>query len=299
LIDYGVKKVCGAILGNVHEDFVCYSKLLEIKDVDVPVFLKKGGDVAEAKPAVVSDVKPNVVPDVKYPNVVADVKPDVVSDVKTDVRGPEDRSQRVLPMAETDVTHPDVSGNTPGNDQMEVPKENTIGYVVDVSGGNVDVPNPTAPIAETTVKNVVVQTGKKPVKVKGKAAAPPVAENSGETTIDNIGNQNPIVQANDEADETSSQGSKKGDQYKQKQRAEQKQKREENLAKGIEPESLLTKENLEQWICVEGRTYAYIAAYIVGCKEEEVSSLAKVYKIKKEGKNIAQKVLIGKKTRGG
>jgi hypothetical protein len=210
--------------------------------------------------------------------VVANVKPDVVSDVK----------------------HPDVSGNVPGNGQMEVPKESTIGIVVDVSGGNVEAPNPTTPDAETTVKNVVVQKGKKLVKVKGKAAAPPaVAENSGETTIDNIGNENPVVQPNDEADETSSQGSKKGDQYKQKQRAEQKQKRAENVAKGIEPESLLTKENLEQWIVVEGKTCAHIAAKIVGCKEEEVSSLAKVYKIKKEGKNMAQKVLIGKKTRGG
>ena len=268
LIDYGVKKLCSAILGNVREDFLCYSKLLEIKDVEVPTFLKKVGDVAEAKPDVVADV----VSDVK-----SEPKPDVVAEVKTDV---------------------DVSGNAPGNGTLEVPKESTIG--IDVSGGHVDVPN---------IKNVVVQTGKKPVKVKGKAAAPPVAEEVGDMSIDNIGNTNPAVQTNDKEngeeaeenveDETSSQGSKKGDQYKQKQRAEQKLKREENLAKGIEPESLLTRENLEQWIGVEGRTYAYIAGKIVGCKEEEVSTLAKVYEIKKATKNIAQKVLIGKKTRGG
>lgn len=272
LIDYGVKKLCGAILGNVREDFLCYSKLLEIKDVDVPVFLKKVGDVAEAKP----DVVPNVVSDVKpetKPDVVAEAKSDVVTDVKTNV---------------------DVSGNAPGNGTLEVPKESTI--EIDVSGGNVDVPN---------IKNVVVQSGKKPVKVKGKAAQPPVAEEVGDMSIDNIGNTNPIVQANGEEaeenveDETSSQGSKKGDQYKQKQRAEQKLKREENLAKGIEPESLLTRENLEQWIGVEGRTYAYIAGKIVGCKEEDISTLAKVYEIKKAKKNVAQKVLIAKKTRGG
>jgi len=275
LIDYGVKKLCSVILGNVREDFLCYSKLMEIKDVDVPTFLKKVVDVAEAKADVVADVKPDVKPEPK-PNVVAEKKSDV-----------------------------DVSGNAPGNGSLEVPKESTIGNIVDVSGGNVDVPN---------IKHVVVQGTKKPVNIKGKgivngkAAAPPVAEEVGDMSIDNIGNTNPVAPLTNEneegeeaeenvEDETSSQGSKKGDQYKQKQRAEQKLKREENLAKGIEPESLLTQENLEQWIGVEGRTYAYIAGKIVGCKED-VSTLAKAYKIKKPKKNMAQKALIAKKTRG-
>jgi hypothetical protein len=119
------------------------------------------------------------------------------------------------------------------------------------------------------------------------------------TQASNIKKEEFEVEPTNEKDKEKKVDNKKGDQYKQKQRAEQKQKREENLAKGIEPESLLTKENLEQWIGVEGRTCAHIAAKIVGCKEEDVSTLVKAYKIKKEGKNIAQKVLIGKKTRGG
>jgi hypothetical protein len=269
LIDHGVKKLCSVILENVHEDFLCYSKLMEIQGVDVSMFLKKE---VKAKPDV------------------AAAKTDVVSDVKTDVK------------------QSDVSGNVPGNAQLEVPKESTAsqsedarraaGNVVDVSGGNVIV-QPAAAKPETDAKTVVVQVGKKPVNVKKKGAAvPPAVADSGEMSIDNIGTTNPVVQE-DGTDETSSQGSKKGDAYKQKQRAEQKQKRDENLAKGIEPKSLLTKENLEDWIGVKGCTYAHVAKKIVGCKEEEVSSLAKVFGIERAKPNVAQKVLIRKKTRGG
>jgi hypothetical protein len=242
---------------------------MEIQGVDVSMFLKKEAD---AKSDVVSDVKSDVVAEAK-----PDVKSDVVSDVKSDVK--------------TDVKQSDVSGNVPGNAQLDVPKESTIGC--DVSGGNVVV-QPTA--ATSDVKSVVVQTGKKPVKKKAVAVPAPVAD-SGEMSIDNIGNTNPIMNGNEE-DETSSQGSKKGDAYKQKQRMEQKLKYEENVAKGIEPTTLLTKENLEDWIGVEGYTYAHVAAKIVGCKEEEVSSLAKVFGIKRAKPNVAQKVLIRKKTGG-
>jgi hypothetical protein len=100
-------------------------------------------------------------------------------------------------------------------------------------------------------------------------------------------------------DKEDSKKEKETTKYKQKQRAEQKLKYEENMAKGIEPKSLLTKENLQDWLCEKGYTFAHIAAKIVGCKEEEVSTLAAAYQLERKNKNMAQKILIWKKTRGG
>jgi NAD-dependent DNA ligase len=76
----------------------------------------------------------------------------------------------------------------------------------------------------------------------------------------------------------------------------QKQKYEENLANGVDLKTLLTKEKLEQWHGVEGKTYAYIAAEIVGCKEEKISSLIEAFGIQRPNKNMAQDILVGKKT---
>ena len=256
LIDYGLKNVCQTILNTIHEDFLCYSKLLEIKDIEVPTFLKAVMDVkpvvAEVKSDVVADIKPEVV-DVKP--VVVDVKPVVVQDIS-------------------------------GNVSNEKPTECTI--VCDLSGANVTVPG-------STEKNITINTEKK--LVKKKIIQRPVSEPSNEVSDENTESQSqdgsPEIM---EIDDNISQSSKKGDSYKKKQRAMQKQKYQENLANGVDLKTLLTKENLEQWHGVEGKTYAYIAAEIVGCKEEEVSTLIKAYGIQRPNKNMAQDILVGKKT---
>jgi hypothetical protein len=112
-------------------------------------------------------------------------------------------------------------------------------------------------------------------------------------------NNTSITNVNSIEDNEDSKKEKEAAKYKQKQRAEQKLKYEENMAKGIEPKSLLTKENLQDWLCEKGYTFAHIAAKIVGCKEEEVSTLAAAYQLERKKKNMAQKILIWKKTRGG
>jgi hypothetical protein len=270
LIDYGLKNVCQTILNTIHEDFLCYSKLLEIKDIEVPIFLKAVVDVkpvvAEVKSDVVADIKPEVV-DVKP--VVVDVKPDVV-DVNPEVVD-------VKPVVVQDIS---------GNVSNEKPTECTI--VCDLSGANVTV-------AGSTEKNITINTEKKPVKKK--IIQRPVSEPSNEVSDENTESQSqdgsPEIM---EIDDNISQSSKKGDSYKKKQRAMQKQKYEENLANGVDLKTLLTKEKLEQWHGVEGKTYAYIAAEIVGCKEEKISSLIEAFGIQRPNKNMAQDILVGKKT---
>jgi hypothetical protein len=176
----------------------------------------------------------------------------------------------------------DISGNV----SNEKPTECTI--VCDLSGANVTV-------AGSTEKNITINTEKK--QVKKKIIQRPVSEPSNEVSDENTESQSqdgsPEIM---EIDDNISQSSKKGDSYKKKQRAMQKQKYQENLANGVDLKTLLTKEKLEQWHGVEGKTYAYIAAEIVGCKEEEVSTLIKAYGIQRPNKNMAQNIIVGKKT---
>ncbi len=56
---------------------------------------------------------------------------------------------------------------------------------------------------------------------------------------------------------------------KMKQRDAEKRKREENEAKGIFVNDLLTEENLRKWH-EEGYSNAYISRELVGCREEEI-----------------------------
>jgi hypothetical protein len=275
LIDYGLKNVCQTILNTIHEDFLCYSKLLEIKNIEVPTFLKavvdvKPVEVADVKPVAVVDVKPETVPEVK-PEAVVDVKPVVVPEVKSvDVAD-------VKPVAVVDVKPETVPEVKP----VENSTECTIG--VDASGSVVVV-------SESTEKNVTVNTAKKPVKKKI-IQRPPANEASPENTEGELNDSSQSID-----NDNGSEDSKKGDAGKQKQRIKQKQKYEENLSKGIDPKTLLTKENLEQWHGVEGKTFAYIAGELVGCKEEEVSTLIKAFGIQRPNKNMAQNILVGKKT---
>ena len=63
-------------------------------------------------------------------------------------------------------------------------------------------------------------------------------------------------------------------------------KRVENEAKGIQPKTLLTKENLQKWHVEDGKTFSFIAREYVGCKDSEVSSAAKLFGIETTRKNV-------------
>ena len=62
---------------------------------------------------------------------------------------------------------------------------------------------------------------------------------------------------------------------KQLDKIEVEKKRQELLAKGIQPESLMTEANLKQWLA-EGKSYMKIAKE-TGVKDTQVSALAKSY----------------------
>ena len=259
LITYGVKKLYNSILENIHEDFLFYSKILEINNIDLPVFLKK----INTKEAVKEVPK-----ECTIENRVVDVKE--------------------VPKECTIENTKEVSRDSTIDNGVDVVKE-VLKNAPDISGQPVDV--------------VKSSSEKKPVKKKEPAQTsvndlsdasvtpsetPSSVDVSG-VSIDDIGNK--------DIDENSSQNSNNLSS-KQKQRIEQKQKHDENLKNGIVPESLLTKENLEQWITVEGLTCAHVAAKIVGCREEEVSTRIKILKIKRSKKSeIAQKTKIPKKNK--
>ena len=70
------------------------------------------------------------------------------------------------------------------------------------------------------------------------------------------------------------------------QKEQEEKKFKENEAKGIKPKDLLTKENLKKWIEEDNRTYSYIAREYIGCKDSEVSAMAKAFGIENTRKNV-------------
>ena len=67
---------------------------------------------------------------------------------------------------------------------------------------------------------------------------------------------------------------------KQWQKAQEEAKHKALLHQGINPLSLLTKENLTQWIQEERKPYSVIARELVGLPEIQVASIAKEFGIK-------------------
>jgi hypothetical protein len=139
-------------------------------------------------------------------------------------------------------------------------------------------PPPTALQPSTPAKQsknptiVVKKEGKRGRKPKATIAAPSPLEN------ETVQLAEPTVTVPTEAE----QGEKKfrdAKEVKQWQRDQEAKKRAELDAKGISADSLLTKENLKQWIEVEGRTYADVARTYVGCQDTQVSAAAKLYGI--------------------
>jgi CRISPR/Cas system CSM-associated protein Csm4 (group 5 of RAMP superfamily) len=69
-------------------------------------------------------------------------------------------------------------------------------------------------------------------------------------------------------------------EIKEFQKVEEEKKRKENEEAGIELSQILTKENLKQWIEVEGHTYAWVAREKAGCKESQIAATAQMMGIK-------------------
>ena len=70
-------------------------------------------------------------------------------------------------------------------------------------------------------------------------------------------------------------------ELRNKQQKEAEEKRyQELVAKGIRPEELLTKENLNEWILQKRYTFAQIARELVGLPESQIASIATQYGIR-------------------
>ncbi len=66
---------------------------------------------------------------------------------------------------------------------------------------------------------------------------------------------------------------------KQWQKEQEEKKGEELRNAGINPETLLTKENLQQWIESEKKSYSYIARNLIGLPEYRIAEFAKQHNI--------------------
>ena len=69
-------------------------------------------------------------------------------------------------------------------------------------------------------------------------------------------------------------------EVKQYQKEQEEKKRVENEAQGIDISKILTRDNLKQWIEVEGHTYAWVAREKAGCSDTQVSATAQMLGIK-------------------
>jgi len=69
-------------------------------------------------------------------------------------------------------------------------------------------------------------------------------------------------------------------EIKEYQKIEEEKKRKENEGLGIELSQILTKDNLKQWIEIEGHTYAWVAREKAGCKESQIAATAQMMGIK-------------------
>ena len=64
------------------------------------------------------------------------------------------------------------------------------------------------------------------------------------------------------------------------QKAGEEERRKLNETDGIQLSQILTKENLKQWIEVEGHTYAWVAREKAGCPDTQVAATAQMMGIK-------------------
>lgn len=108
------------------------------------------------------------------------------------------------------------------------------------------------------------------------------------------------LEINTDKKQTQKQGSS-SQEMKKWQKGEEQKKLAELTVKGINPESLLTIENLKVWIEGDGKTYAFIAREYLGIPEHRVADFGKKHgiqsKISKKRAIIASGAVV-KKLRG-
>ena len=145
------------------------------------------------------------------------------------------------------------------------------------------VPTPTALVAQSTVK---VKKQKKVKKVKvvdqPKVAEPKVTEPKvAKPKVDEPTN---TLVLNEEIKEVVVKNTtptyRDPKEMKEFQKTEEEKKRNETEEAGIELSQVLTKENLKQWIEIEGHTYAWVAREKAGCKESQIAATAQMMGIK-------------------
>jgi len=76
-------------------------------------------------------------------------------------------------------------------------------------------------------------------------------------------------------------------EMKEYQRLAVEERKRINDAAGINTSDVLTRDNLNQWLEVDGQTYAWIAREKAGCPETQVSATAKMMGLKS---NISKKI---------
>ena len=145
------------------------------------------------------------------------------------------------------------------------------------------VPTPTALVAQSTVK---VKKQKKVKKVKvvdqPKVAEPKVTEPKvAKPKVDEPTNTLVLEEEIKEVVVTNPTPTYRDPkEIKEYQKTEEEKKRKENEEAGIELSQILTKENLKQWIEIEGHTYAWVAREKAGCKESQIAATAQMMGIK-------------------
>jgi hypothetical protein len=137
----------------------------------------------------------------------------------------------------------------------------------------------TAPAYEKTVlpsKNTVVQVKKVSASTETVTPEPELAT---EASKKGKKKKEPVPLSPPEpvAAETVVEKQPTPQEIKAAQRAKEQEKAAELRAKGITIDSVLTKDNLKQWIEVDGRSYSFIAREYAGCPDTQVAALAKGY----------------------
>ena len=129
-----------------------------------------------------------------------------------------------------------------------------------------------APVAPVKEKKVRKQRAKKVVAPK------PALEKIEPTIIDDES----ILEVNEikEVVVTDVQGFRDPKEVKEFQRTAEEKKRKENEAAGIQLNTILTKENLKQWVEVEGKTYSWVAREKAGCPDTQVAATAQMMGIR-------------------
>jgi len=79
------------------------------------------------------------------------------------------------------------------------------------------------------------------------------------------------------------------------QKEQEEAKKRELEAAGINPSSLLTKENLKKWVVDDKKTFAYVAREYVGLPDSMVASAAKSYGIQSENSKRRAMIAANKK----